>query len=356
MRDLAARDLVQLGLDAVHGRVVVGLVYAAVDVEQTLDVVHAAAGVIAQRARLAQLGEQLAGGRAAVHRVEHAQRRRVRLLHALAQAPAHGQLALGHVHCLPEHPRLGLDGVHAHVGAYVEVQLAARKRLQRRQRGGAHGGEALAAAVEYLHRAGGKQLAVAARQLGVVYGLGLVRVGHNARAQILVLAHQLYQPLQRVGHAVVFRGAYAVGQLGLLAVHIVGQQQSAARVRSREQFTQQLGRAVQLALAAGEVAPFGEGGVKAAGAHLAHAYSHRHGHGAVQQLQAAHYARHVRAFYRPAAQHAGYERVEVGVLPLKLVEQHHAHRGGLELVRAQRAQKHAGHDLLAAVFHANRLT
>ena len=189
-----------------------------------------------------------------------------------------------------------------------------------------------------------------------MYALGLVRVAEHGGGQRLAGAHLLYEPLERVRYAVVLGRADALGQLGPLAVDVVGQEQPAARVGRQEQLAKQPCGVRQLIGPAGQETPFREGGVKAHGLHLAHAQAHRDGGRAVHLLEPAHDAGHVRMPHRTAAQHGGYERVQICVLVVELGEQGYTQRGGFELVGLQRAQEHAGHYFLAPVVHLFRLS
>ena len=215
-----------------------------------------------------------------------------------------------------------------------------------------HNAVVLRAAVDNLERALREQLPVAPGELRIIYRLGLLGVGEDGRAQILAGAHELDEPPHGVGLAVILRRADFLGELVLLAVHVVGQQQAAARVRRAEQLAEERGRVRQLAAPAGEVSPLGEGGVEAQRPHLADAQRDGHGRRAVQLLEPARDARHVRIAHGAAAQHRGYERIHIRVPALELREQHGAHRARLEALRPQCAQEHARHYLLAPEIHS----
>ena len=248
--------------------------------------------------------------------------------------------------------RGALHGVHAHVRADVAVYFPARQAREGLRERVGDGLKALRAAVEELDGRGGRQLAPAARELRVVYGLRRLLAAQRAGGDGLAGAHQLHQALHGVGVLVVFLRADALAELVALAVHIVRQQQPAARVGAQQQLAQQGGHLAQQRRALRQQAVLREGGEEAAALHLAHA-----AHGAlrlraVEGIQARGDALHVRQAHRPAAQHAGYQRVHGGRLRVQLAEQRERQRPRFEFPRAQGRQPHAGQQFFAPVVHA----
>ncbi len=133
---------------------------------------------VAERKLLPDVCEKLGGNAASEDRGENADGRIVRLEHAVAEAVAHDQLALGHVHFLREIPRLVLDGIHADIGTHLVVRFGTRKRDQRFGKGALDPAGFGAAAIEYLDGRRGEYLFIIFGQFLIIDLLGLVLGAH----------------------------------------------------------------------------------------------------------------------------------------------------------------------------------
>ena len=109
-----------------------------------------------------------------------------------AAAPAHGQLALGHVHLLGEIAGLLRRGDAAD-GLTLRHHAAGQRGKRTAQRA-LHPLLLCAAAVEHLHAAGGQQLTVVVEQLVIVDLRGGFLVAQTQHAVRLSGAHLLHQP------------------------------------------------------------------------------------------------------------------------------------------------------------------
>ena len=129
---------------------------------------------------------------------------------------------------------LGLHGVHADLGADIEVELAARHGGKGVPQGLLHRLKPCLAAVEKLHRAFAQKLPVIAAELFVVDGLTLGDIPEAGDGVVLIAAHLLQAALHGVAALFIHPAADKVEKLFLLAVHILGQEQAAARDRRKE--------------------------------------------------------------------------------------------------------------------------
>ena len=244
-----------------------------------------------------------------------------------------------------------LHRVHAQVGADVVIYLAARHRGKRIAHRGGHGLEVGLAAVEYLDRAGLDKLAVMPGQLLVVDVLGLALAAEAADGEVLIAAHLLYAARESVAALVVHAAADDVKELFTLTVHILRQQQAAARRGVEQQLCHERAGVAQQRLAPGQIVRLREAAVKADALYFAYAPHDRLHRRAVKLIHPARQLLHISVARSAAAQHKGYDRVHRRGLAPQLREQRDAHAGGLEFVGTQMTQKHAGHKLVSVKFH-----
>ena len=201
--------------------------------------------------------------------------RHIRLLHALAQAEAHHQLALAHVHLLLHIPGLSLHRVHADIGAQVIVDLSPGHGGQGLPEGGGDLLHPRLAAVEQLHRAGLQKRPVVPGQLFVVDVLGLLLAAQAADGEILKAAHLLNAAGEGIAALIVDAAADALQQLLLLTVHILGQQQAAPGIGRKQHIRHQAHGTGQQLLAPGQIGLLREAAVKADTLDFAHPAHHR---------------------------------------------------------------------------------
>lgn len=148
--------------------------HGAGDKEQALLHVRAGGGVVAEGEALPDVCKEFGGRAAAVDGVKDADGGEVGVLHALAEPPAYGELALAEVHVLSKDARLRLDGVHAYLGAHVPVDLAPGQGGQGLGDRAADLVEAGRAAVEDLDGRGGEEPAIVLRERDITDALGSV--------------------------------------------------------------------------------------------------------------------------------------------------------------------------------------
>ena len=313
------------------------------------------AGIVAQRKLFAHVHKQLRGRRAAEEIGEHAQRGAVGLLHRLAETPADHELGLRHVHLLGIAPRLALERVETHIGADVIVDLAARQGRKRVAQQVFHALFVRAAAVEDLDGARLQQGAVLLRQLLIADRLRALLVAETVDGVVFAAAHLLDAARDRPADLVVDSGADGLQQLVALAVHILRQQQAAARVGRAQQLAQQLAGAAQRVGAGGKELLLRDAGKEAQALDLAEAAHDRLDRGAVQLVQAAGDRLHVAVGGGAAAQHLRQQRVHRRGLAPQLRQQADAQARGLEFVGADVGQPHAAHELRSCVLHLSAL-
>ena len=159
----------------------------------------------------------------------------------IADAEAQAELALRHGEGLVKAAGGILDGVHAHVGAQVIVDLAPGQGDEGVRAGGGDPPGLGCAAVEDLHRGGLEKIAVKAGELHIAHRGGVFLRAHVVAAVVLIAAHLLDEAVQGVRALVVDAGADVVDELVFLTVHIVAQQQPAAHGRGEQHFAQKLG-------------------------------------------------------------------------------------------------------------------
>ena len=313
---------------------------------------QARADVVAQAELLAHIQKELGCHAAAVERVEDKQRRNVRLGHARAQPVAHGKLPLCDRERLGHVARLLFERIHADIGADVLVDLAARHRREHVCEDARNGLALERAAVEDLHRACCQHVVVAHRELAVVDALGVRLLAEAGHGVVLAAAHVRVQALDGVGALVVHPGADALEQLLALAVDNVGPQQAAARVRVQQEVGH-IGRQPGKHVLAHR-AVVGKLGLEAHGldfTELAHA---RRDARAVEALELGRDRLQIGQARAAAPQHIRqYGRARRRRAP-QLRQQVHAQPRGLELIRAQGGQPHAGENFRADAFHKIR--
>ena len=153
--------------------------------------------VIAKRELFANVHEKLGRYTAAENGIENVKRRNVRILHAVAEAIAHDELALSDAQLVGEFAHGLLNGVHAYIRADIIVDLSSGHAAECIRELLGNGVRAEAAAVEDLDRAGHDKAAVMLGELLIIYIFRRV-LGAEARyGKRLVAAHLLDKPLQR---------------------------------------------------------------------------------------------------------------------------------------------------------------
>ena len=313
---------------------------------------QARADVVAQAELLAHVQKELGRDAAAVEGVKDEQRRDVRLGHARAETVAHGELPLRDRERLGHIARLGFERVHADVRADVLVDLAARHRREHVREDARDAPALERAAVEDLHGARREHVVVAHRELAVVDALGVRLFAETGHGVVLAAAHVGVQPLDGVGALVVHAGADALEQLLTLAVHDIRPQQAAARVRVQQEVCH-VGREPGEDLLAHR-AVVGKLGLEAHGLDLAELAHARRDARAVEAFELGCDRLQIGQARAAAPQHirqhgrAGRRRAP------QLRQQVHAQPRGLELVRAQGGQPHAGENFRADAFHKIR--
>ena len=183
---------------------------------------------------------------------------------------------------------------------------------------------------------------------GELFVLDPLRLLHAAEAgdgKILIAAHLLDAALHGVAALLVDAAADQVQQLFLLAVHVLGQQQTAPRDGGQQHLRHQRAHLPQQGLPAGEIGRLRKACEKAEALYLAYAADHRLDRGAVELVQAGGKLLHIRIARGAAAQNGGDQRVHGRGLPPQLREKIDAHAGGLEFIGSQMAQKYARHQL-----------
>lgn len=208
------------------------------------------------------------------------------------------------------------------------------------------------AAVENFYRAGGQHVVVAHGQFAVVDALGVRLLAEAGHGVVLAAAHVRVQALDGVGALVVHPGADALEQLLALAVHNVGPQQAAARVRVQQEVGHVRREPGKHVLA--HRAVVGKLGLKTHGLDLAELAHARRDARAVEAFELGRDRLQIGQARAAAPQHirqhgrAGRRRAP------QLRQQVHAQPRGLELVRAQGGQPHAGENFRADAFHKIR--
>ena len=188
-------------------------------------------------------------------------------------------------------------------------------------------------------------------QLFIVDGLAARLVAEAGDGVVLAAAHLLETALDGVAALVVDAAADDVEQLFLLAVHILGQQQAAARVGGEQHLRQQLAHGREQLLPSGQAGALGEAREEADAVDLPDAPDDGLDGRAVELVQARGELFEIAVAGGAAPQDRGDQGVHRGGLASELGQQRDRQAGGLELVAAQMAEIHAGHELGSAVFH-----
>ena len=304
---------------------------------------------VAQAEPLTQVQKQFRRHAAAVERVQNEQYRQVGVFHACAEAIAHGELRLRDRERLGHVARLLFERIHADIGADVLVDLAARHRGEHIREDARNALSVYGAAVEDLHRARREQVMVAHRQLAVVDALGVRLLTEAGHGEILAAAHMGVQALACIAALVVHGRADARDQLRALTVDDVRPQQAAARVRVQQQVGH-IGRQPGKDFLA-EYAVVGKIGLEAHGLYFSQLVHDRRNVRAVEPVKLGCDRLQIGQTRAPAPQHIRQHGRAGGRFTPQLRQQIHAQPRGLEFLRAQGGQPHAGQDLRADALH-----
>ena len=193
------------------------------------------------------------------------------------------------------------------------------------------------------------------RQLLIANVFHFLHAAEAAGGEVLEAAHLLDAAHHGVAALLVDAGAQRVEHFFPLAVHVFGQQQSAAGGGVEQQLAQQLAGGTQHVLLPGQEGALRDAGVKADALDLADAAHDRLDRRAVQLVEARGDGVHVLIAGAAAAQHIGQQRVHRRGLPRQLGQQVHAQAGGFEFVGTQGVQPYARHQFRAVHFHGGHL-